>query len=372
VTVRHDDVPPETTLISGPVSPSDGTTAAFTFAGTDDVTAADELRFAWRLDSRPFGELSDARSVTLTDLPDGVHTFDVVAQDRAGNVDPTPATRTFTVSRSRIALVEPEPGATLAAGSRVVRGTVVTEGQEVAVTINGIAAAVDGGAFAALVPLTPGTDRLQIVATTAAGVVATQDVPVTVMAAPDAPFLLVSSPVGGVTPLTVSFTLLGAPDSATIQADFDGNGTIDFAGQRLAERAFTYLQPGLFVPIVTVTDAQGQRTTIPGVIQVFDRASLDALLQAKWASMRDSLRRGDIAQALAQISERSRNRYQQAFTALAPDLPSVDTILTDVRFVRARGLEAIFEMSRTDAGILKSFEVRFHVDADGFWRVRSF
>jgi len=162
------------------------------------------------------------------------------------------------------------------------------------------------------------------------------------------------------------------PDSATIQADFDGNGTIDFTGQRLAEQTFTYGQPGLFVPIVSVTDAQGQRTTVPGVVQVFDRASLDVLLQAKWASMRDSLRRGDIAQALTQISERSRNRYQQAFTALAPDLPAVDTILTDVRFVRARGLEAIFEMSRTDAGILKSFEVRFHVDADGFWRVRSF
>jgi len=29
-------------------------------------------------------------------------------------------------------------------------------------------------------------------------------------------------------------------------------------------------------------------------------------------------------------------------------------------------------MSRTDAGILKSFEVRFQVDADGLWRVRSF
>jgi len=132
------------------------------------------------------------------------------------------------------------------------------------------------------------------------------------------------------------------------------------------------VQPGLFVPIVNVTDAQGQRTTVPGVVQVFDRASLDALLQVKWTSMRDSLRRGDIGHALTQISERSRSRYQQAFTALAPDLPVVDAILTDVRFVRARGLEAIFEMSRTDAGMLKSFEVRFNVDADGFWRVRSF
>ena len=372
VTVRHDDVPPETILISGPVSPTDASTAAFTFTGTDDVTAPDGLRFAWRLDGRPFSEFSDARTATVTDLLDGAHTFEVVARDRAGNIDPTPATRTFAVSRSRLTLIEPEPGAIVPAGSRLVRGAVVTGGQEVAVTINGIAAAVHGGTFAALVPLTPGTNRLQIVATTAAGIVASQDVPVTVMTAPEAPLLLVTSPPSGVAPLTVSFTLLGAPGSATIQADFDGNGTIEFAGQNLAEQVFIYAQPGLYLPVVSVTDAQGQRTIVPGVIQVFDRAGLDALLQAKWTSLRDALRRGDIAQALTQISERSRSRYQQAFTVLTPDLPTVDTILTDVRFVRARGLEAIFEMSRTDAGILKSFEVRFHVDADGFWRVRSF
>src|SRR5262245_20092513 len=295
-----------------------------------------------------------------------------VARDRAGNVDPTPAASTFTVNRSGIVLLEPEPGATLGSGLRLVRGTVAAGGREVAVTINGIAAAVHGDTFAALVPLSPATNRLQIVATTDGGVVASQEVPVTVLGAPEAPFLLVTSPSSGVAPLTVSFTLLGVPDSATVQADFDGNGTIDFVAPRMAEREFSYTQAGVYVPIVSVTDAQGQRTTVPGVVRVFDRGSLDALLQAEWTSMRDALRRGDIAQALTQISERSRSRYQQAFTALAPDLPAVDTILSDVRFVRSRGLEAIFEMSRTDAGILKSFEVRFHVDADGFWRVRSF
>lgn len=372
VIVRHDDVPPETILISGPPSPIDASSAAFTFAGTDDVTAPNDLSFAWRLDGRPFSEFTDARSVTLAELTDGSHTFEVVARDRAGNADPTPATRTFTVS-PRIVLVEPEAGAPLPAGLRLVRGKVATSGQEISVTVNGIAAAVYGGVFAALVPLTSATSRLQIVATTSAGVlIASQEVPVTVTAAPDAPFLLVSSPQSGVAPLSVSFTLLGVPDSAAVQIDFDGNGAIDFVGQRLDGRVFTYAQPGLYVPRVSVTDAHGQRTTVPGVVQVFDRAALDVLLRSKWTALRDALRRGDIAQALTQVSERSRSRYQQAFTALTPDLPTIDTILTDVRLVRARDLEAIFEMSRTDAGILKSFEVRFHVDADGFWRVRSF
>ena len=372
ISIRHDDTPPETVLVSGPVGLVDGTTVTFTFAGTDDVTPSGDLRFAWRLDGQLLGEFSEARTVVLADLADGAHTFEVVARDRAGNVDPTPATSTFTVSRSRLAVLEPAPGATLPSGLRLVRGSVAAGGREVAVTINGIAAAVHGNTFAALVPLSPATNRLQIVATADGGVVASQDVPVTVLATPESPFLLVTSPGSGVAPLTVSFTLLGVPDVASVQADFDDNGTLDFVASRMVEQPFTFTQPGLYVPIVTVIDAQGQRTTVPAIVQVFDRAGLDALLQAKWSSMRDALRRGDIAQALTQISGRSRGRYQQAFAALAPDLPAVDTILSDVRFVRSRGLEAIFEMRRTDAGILKSFEVRFHVDTDGFWRVRSF
>ena len=372
VAVRHDDVAPETILTGVPLSSTDATTAAFAFTGTDDVTAPGDLVFAWRLDNRPFGEFSGSRSVTLRDLGDGGHTFEVVARDRAGNVDPTPATASFVLGVSRLALVEPEPGATMTAGLRLVRGTIATGGQEVSVTINGTAAAVYGSTFAALVPLGPSTNRLQIIASTAAGIVVSQEVPIVVMEAPESPFLLLTSPQAGVAPLTVSFSLLGAPDSATIQVDSGRNGTIDFIGQRLTEEPFTYAQPGLYLPVVSITDSQGQRTAIPGVIQVLDRTALDALLQAKWTSMKSALRRGDIAQAVTQISERSRSRYQQAFAALIADLPAIDAILTDVRFVRTRGPDAIFEMSRTDAGILKSFEVRFQVDADGLWRVRSF
>jgi sugar lactone lactonase YvrE len=372
VIVRHDDTPPETILISGPAGATDAPTATFTFAATDEVTAADDLRFAWRLDGRPFGEFSAARSAVVTDLIDGAHQFEVVARDQAGNVDPTPAAAMFTVSRSRITVIEPEAGASLPAGVRLVRGTIAAGGGEVAVTVNGIAAAVHGDRFAALLPMTPATSSLRIVASNDTGVIASHEIPVTILAAPESPLLLVASPSRGVAPLGVSFTLLGVPEPATIEVDFDGNGTTDFTAQRPTEQVFTYTQPGLYMPTATVTDAQGQRTTVVSVVQVFDRSSLDALLQAKWSSMRAALRRGDIAQALTQIAERSRSRYQQAFTVLVPDLPAVDTFLTDVRFVRVRGPEAIFEMSRTDAGILKSFEVRFHVDTDGFWRVRSF
>jgi hypothetical protein len=57
---------------------------------------------------------------------------------------------------------------------------------------------------------------------------------------------------------------------------------------------------------------------------------------------------------------------------LTPDLPLIDSILTDLTFVRVRGQEAIFEMRRIDAGVAKSFEVRFQIDTDGLWRLRMF
>jgi sugar lactone lactonase YvrE len=371
-TVRHDDVPPETAITSGPPSPTDSSTATFAFAGSDDVTPAGDLRFAWRLDARPYSEFSVARSITLADLGDGAHSFEVVARDRAGNVDPSPAARTFTVSRSLIALVEPAPGATVSAGPRVIRGTLVTGGREVAVTVNGVAAAVQGDTFAALVTLTEGTPNLQIVMTTADGSSSSQDVAVSVTPGTDSSLLLIASPRTGVGPLAVTFSILGVPPLATVEADFDGSGAAEFAGSDLDGHVFTYTQPGLYAPLVTVTDAQGRRTTAPAVVQVLDRSTLDALLQSKWTALKDALRRGDVPQALTQVSARSRRRYEPAFNALAPDLPSIDSILTDVRFLRTRGPEAIFEMSRSDAGTLKSFEVRFHVDADGFWRLRSF
>ena len=107
---------------------------------------------------------------------------------------------------------------------------VAAGGHEVAVTINGIAAAIHGESFAALVPLAPGTTRLQVVATTASRRCGHQDVPIIVTDAPDSPVLLVASPQSGVAPFTAAFALLGVPALATVEADFDGNGTIDFTG----------------------------------------------------------------------------------------------------------------------------------------------
>jgi Bacterial Ig-like domain len=82
--------------VSGPSGPTNDTTATFTFTGTDDRSQAAELQFSYRLDQGAWSTYSSATTVTLT-VTDGEHTLLVRARDDAGNEDPTPAERSFTV-----------------------------------------------------------------------------------------------------------------------------------------------------------------------------------------------------------------------------------------------------------------------------------
>ena len=89
-TWRIDITPPETTINTYPVDPTNSTDPVFTFSANET-----DCSFECRLDSgtwesclSPFG---------YTELSDGSHTFDVRATDLATNTDPSPASYTWTV-----------------------------------------------------------------------------------------------------------------------------------------------------------------------------------------------------------------------------------------------------------------------------------
>ncbi len=69
--------------------------ATFAFAGNP---VSDTAKVQCRIDSEPFVDCSSPK--TFSGLADGVHTAAFRAEDAAGNQDPTPATRTFTVDTS--------------------------------------------------------------------------------------------------------------------------------------------------------------------------------------------------------------------------------------------------------------------------------
>lgn len=85
-----DDTPPETTIDSGPGGTETNPVVTFEFSADEPV-----LRFECSLDSGAFEECESP--LQAGPLADGPHTFAVQAVDLAGNIDPTPATREFTI-----------------------------------------------------------------------------------------------------------------------------------------------------------------------------------------------------------------------------------------------------------------------------------
>ena len=93
----QNDIAPNTVITSAPTSQHTTPRYTFSWNGVDDVTAQNRLQYSYRIDSRSWSGWTLNNQVTIRDLSNGQHTFNVRARDASGNVDPTPATATFTV-----------------------------------------------------------------------------------------------------------------------------------------------------------------------------------------------------------------------------------------------------------------------------------
>jgi parallel beta-helix repeat protein len=83
---------PDTTITGGPAA-GDGS-ASFAFTGSDNRTVPAELKFECRLDGQDWVPCSSPQG--YANLGSEPHTFEVRAIDEAGNVDPTPASHSWT------------------------------------------------------------------------------------------------------------------------------------------------------------------------------------------------------------------------------------------------------------------------------------
>jgi hypothetical protein len=88
-----DTAPPDTTISSGPSGTVASTDATFAFTASEAGS-----RFECRVDAAAYASCASPR--TLTGLGPGTHSFDVRAIDAAGNIDSSPAGRTWTVQQT--------------------------------------------------------------------------------------------------------------------------------------------------------------------------------------------------------------------------------------------------------------------------------
>jgi len=162
-----DLAPPHTTISSGPSGLTSMASASFAFSSNEaDAT------FACSLDGAPLSVCTSP--FAAAQLAQGAHTFAVRATDAAGHVDPTPATRAWTVDTV-------PPGVAITSGPA--NGS--TTGPKVKFTFEAgeagatLACSLDGAAFAACASpasftLQAGSHELRVRASDAAGNTATE------------------------------------------------------------------------------------------------------------------------------------------------------------------------------------------------------
>ncbi|HEV8638763.1 MAG TPA: DUF4082 domain-containing protein [Chloroflexota bacterium] len=163
-----DTTPPDTTITSGPANPSNGVASTVAFSASE----ADST-FACSIDGAAF--IACTSPVSLSGLAAGAHTFQVRAIDPAGNLDPTPASHTWTVDPTPPVLTLPAPITSEPTSSA---GAVVTYAASATDAVSGPATPSCAPASGALFAL--GTTAVSCAATDAAGNTATGGFTVTV------------------------------------------------------------------------------------------------------------------------------------------------------------------------------------------------
>lgn len=157
-----DTTPPETTITAGPSGATSASTASFTFTSSETPST-----FECRLDGGPFSACTSPKE--YVGLAPGPHTFDVRAKDGAGNLDQTPASRTWTMDATAPeTTITDGPTGTVSASTATFDFTSSEQGST-------FECRLDGGSFAPCTPpfsrsgLGAGSHTFEVRATDAAG-----------------------------------------------------------------------------------------------------------------------------------------------------------------------------------------------------------
>ena len=98
-----DNIPPQTYIGYGPSGVIENQDFSFAWEGSDNETSIDDLVFSYYLQGHDsnYGNWTESTYKLYSDVSEGNYTFYVKAKDLAGNVDPSPATRNFSIDTNQ-------------------------------------------------------------------------------------------------------------------------------------------------------------------------------------------------------------------------------------------------------------------------------
>lgn len=301
-------------------------------------------------------------------LKPGLNVINLVAIDKAGNE--TRAALHLAYNPLSLVVTSPASGAAINGGTALVTGTFQGPANT-GIMVNGVAANMDGNHFYADgVPLQPGPNTITVTATTPDGLTAVQTISVTSTGA--SPVDVEAVPASGLAPLTVNFMIVNNTGNPVqkIEADFDGNGAIDFtATDPNAPIAFTYTAPGVYQARMAVTDSQGNVYGSTKTIVVRSFAAMDTMLRSIYAGMLDKLRVGDIDGALTAVTGSVYGKYKAVFTTLKPSLSGVVDQLGAIQSGTIGDEMAEYTIVRSTPLGPQAFLIYFIRGEDGVWRI---
>jgi hypothetical protein len=184
------------------------------------------------------------------------------------------------------------------------------------------------------------------------------------------------TPPSGPAPLSVRARWLFFPVEDPVKIEYDmGDGRQRaLAGYEPGQIEHTYDRPGRYDFTVSIHERGGAVQRYSSPIEVLSPAAFEAELQSRWGTLKTRLDRGDVTGALDCIHSTRRAEYARVFDEIfVNNRTRVDDVLTSITQVNVSSGIAIYQMVRaTPPHGRLSYDVRFVIDGDGVWRLRSF
>jgi hypothetical protein len=100
VNTVSDPISPNTSITGGPSGTINYDDVQFTYTGSDNITSVSNLVYSYRLTgySSSWSSYSGSTTKSYSNLSNGSYAFEVKAKDEAGNIDSSPASRSFTIN----------------------------------------------------------------------------------------------------------------------------------------------------------------------------------------------------------------------------------------------------------------------------------